>query len=74
MRQLFDLLAVIRLIPPYAVPKLEMAKRNGGEKAMHSVVIRITPRYGALLATIVRSYLALGHTCLEPLLTSCGSA
>ena len=71
---MFDLRAVARLIPLYAALKLKMAKRDGGEKAMQSVVIRITPRDGALLAKVVESYLALGHTCLEPLLTSCGYA
>ena len=55
-RQLFDLLAVTRLISSYVGPRLEMAKRNDGERAMHSIVIRITPRDGALLTKIVTSY------------------
>ena len=66
--------AVTGLILWYAVLKLEMAKREGGGKAMQGVVIRIVPRDGALLAKVITSYLAAGHTCLEPLSTSCGYA
>ena len=41
---------------------------------MQSVVIRITSRDGALLAKAIRSYLAVSHIYLEPLLMSCGYA